>query len=429
MVRIAAVVSALALSSPAAAQEAMPADELRPALDARGYLTVNASETLDHGEMSFGLGSLAWGHRLMTEDDNLVSATLVGALGLHAGPLPLQLGVSLPFTVIDGAQQMDAQDVGDLTLHGKARIAHAGPIGLAAIASVDVPTGTVRLAGAVDVTFDRFRLALNGGTTSLGAAAAFSLAPRRVEVIGEVFGSPSSLEALGGLKVYLAKSSYMMLGAGRGLMTDRPGNPDFRGVIGIVFEPRPARRAAQQLGSDDDERVAAGPPVPRDSGGADSDNDGIKDRDDKCPEVMEDYDAVDDEDGCPEAEDTPRDLVIEKEAELVTLRPIEFEFDSDVLRDSAYPILDAVVKALVDNPEIALVEVQGHTDEQGSDAYNLDLSIRRAAAVKRYLIEEGIADARLTSVGKGEREPVDPAHTAAAYAINRRVAFLIRARQ
>ena len=455
-------VLSLAITSSTAAAQAVAVDEFRPAIDARGYMTLNASETLGHGEMSFGLGSLEWGRNLIANDDNMVSATLIGALGLRLGAVPLQVGVALPFTIMDGADQMEGQGVGDLGLHLKTRYARIGRVGLGAIASLYVPTGstqdpyfgeaatTPQLKGVADATFGRLRLAVNGGirvrrettfmemtigtTVPVGVGAAYALAPEKVELVGEVFGSIAlgeqrgyqSLEALGGIKVYLAKNSYMTLGAGRGLMTDRAGNPDFRGMIGIVFEPKPAQRAGARI---PDERIAYTPPAVQTTDDfADRDNDGIADRDDKCPDVMEDYDGVDDDDGCPEAEDTPRDLVIEEEGQLVVLKPIEFEFDKAVLRRSAFPILDAVVKALVDKPDIQLVEVQGHTDEQGSDDYNLDLSIRRAATVKAYLIGEGVAESRLTSQGYGETDPLDPSHTQAAYKLNRRVAFIIRKR-
>jgi OmpA-OmpF porin, OOP family len=363
---------------------------------------------------------------------------------------------------MDGADQMEGQGVGDLGLHLKTRFARVGRVGLGAIASVYIPTGstqdpyfgeaatTPQLMGVADATFGRLRLAVNGGirfrretpfmdmtlgtTLPVGVGAAYALAPEKVELVTEIFGSIAlgdergvqSLEALGGIKVYLAKNSYMTLGAGRGLMTDRAGNPDVRALIGIVFEPKPAQRAGTRV---PDERIAYTPPAERTSDDfADRDNDGIADIDDKCPDVMEDYDAVDDADGCPEDEDTPRDLVIEEEGQLVVLKPIEFEFDKAVLRRSAFPILDAVVKALNDNPDIKLVEVQGHTDEQGPDAYNLDLSNRRAATVKAYLIAKGVAESRLTSQGYGETDPVDASHTQAAYTLNRRVAFIIRKR-
>src|SRR5262245_17310399 len=65
-------------------------DPFRPAIDSRGYLTVNASQVLGHRELSFGLGSLDWGHQLLRLDangnsysiDNMVTATLIAAIGL-----------------------------------------------------------------------------------------------------------------------------------------------------------------------------------------------------------------------------------------------------------------------------------------------------------------------------------------------------------
>ncbi|MBL0215082.1 MAG: OmpA family protein [Myxococcales bacterium] len=85
------------------------------------------------------------------------------------------------------------------------------------------------------------------------------------------------------------------------------------------------------------------------------------------------------------------------------------------------------------NPDIALIEVQGHTDERGDDAYNLELSDKRAAAVVAYLTTHGtklepnkpVAESRLTSQGYGETQPVDKRHNEAAWALNRRVAFVI----
>jgi outer membrane protein OmpA-like peptidoglycan-associated protein len=492
MPRLAIALPALFVSSAASAQS-IEIDEFRPALDSRGFLTLNASQVLDHEDFSFGLGSLQWGHRLLSFEngpatysvDNMISATLVAAFGLHAG-IPLELGASLPFTIVSGERgpdalgdpttpnddrlyRLDGQGLGDLGLHVKARLAHAGPFGVGAIASLYVPTGSSRdpflgepattpqLVAIADATFGRLRLALNGGirlrrtttfmdtgeggapatmgsiTTStslpVGAAAAYGVVPDKVELVAEVFGAVpvgrtdgyQPLEALGGVKVYLARNSYLSLGAGRGLLPDRAGNPDFRGVIGIVFEPKPAQRAAAHV---PEQLVAEAPPPEPEDPLLDTDNDGIFDHDDRCIDVMEDYDGVEDEDGCPD-----RERILETETEIVPLQPIEFEFDKDVLRDSAYPILDEVVQALGDNPDITLVEIEGHTDEQGSDAYNLDLSKRRAATVLRYLVAHGIDSVRLTSEGYGETRPVDPTHTQAAYRINRRVAFSIKQRR
>jgi outer membrane protein OmpA-like peptidoglycan-associated protein len=433
MPRLALALPALVVSSVASAQS-MAVDSVRPAIDSRGFLTLDASQVLDHKDVSFGIGSLQWGHHGI---DDIVTATLVAALGVRVG-IPLELGASLPFTITSGSR--DDQDIGDVGLHGKVQLARVHRLGVGMLASVYLgEAATPQFMGLVDGTFGRFRVAINGGvrmgsamamgtTFPAGVAAAYGLVPEKIELVGEVFGTVPTgrsdgyqpLEALGGVKVYLAKSSYLSLGAGRGLLPDREGSPDFRAVIGIVFEPKPAQRAFARV---PDERVAMAPPAPQGGAPLDSDNDGIFDKDDHCIDVMESYNGVEDDDGCPE-----RKHIVETESEIVTLQPIEFEFDKDVLRDSAFPILDEVVQALQDNPGITLVEVEGHTDEQGNDAYNLDLSRRRAATVMRYLRDHGVDSLRLTSEGYGESRPVDPRHTQEAYRTNRRVAFSIKER-
>jgi outer membrane protein OmpA-like peptidoglycan-associated protein len=437
------IFAAMLLASPAVSAQAL-ADDFHPALDAHGYLTQNGADTLGHEELSFGLGSLEWGHHIDPSVHDMVTATLVGALGLRIGGLPLELGASLPLGVISG--DTSQQYVGDVGLHLKARIFH----GLGAIASVELPTGTTQLVGVAEAKLSRLRVAVNGGvrersttlmamgvTTStefpLGVGAAWALAPDKVEVVGEVFGAIGSaaqrgyqpLEALGGLKVYLAKNSYLSLGAGRGLVPDRAGNPDLRAVISIVFEPKPAPRVAAHY----DEEVAelAPPPKPPADAWADRDNDGIPDKDDKCPDDPENYNGYQDDDGCPDEE--PKNLVIDTGSVLVTLEGIEFEFDRAIIRPESFKVLDAVAKALADNPDIHKVEVQGHTDEQGPADYNQDLSQRRAAAVVEYLVGKGVASERLIAHGYGESVPLDPSHTQAAYRKNRRVVFQIKDRE
>jgi outer membrane protein OmpA-like peptidoglycan-associated protein len=117
--------------------------------------------------------------------------------------------------------------------------------------------------------------------------------------------------------------------------------------------------------------------------------------------------------------DTVIDTVIE------ILDAISFQGDTAIIKPASLRTLDAVAATLQGNPSIQLVEIQGHTDERGDDAYNLDLSDRRAKAVMKYLVDKGVDARRLTAQGYGGTQPLDRRHNEAAWAKNRRVAFLI----
>jgi outer membrane protein OmpA-like peptidoglycan-associated protein len=152
----------------------------------------------------------------------------------------------------------------------------------------------------------------------------------------------------------------------------------------------------------------------------DNDKDRILDQDDKCPNEPETYNGFEDEDGCPD-----RGRVVVTDTSIEILDMVYFEYNKAIIKKESYPILDAVAATLNGNPSILLIEVQGHTDERGNDDYNLDLSDRRAKAVKDYLIDKGVEANRLESQGYGETQPLIREHNEKAWAKNRRVAFLI----
>ena len=105
-----------------------------------------------------------------------------------------------------------------------------------------------------------------------------------------------------------------------------------------------------------------------------------------------------------------------------------FDFDSAQLRSSARGELSALASNLQEYPNTDLVIV-GHTDAVGSDEYNLGLSQRRAEAARSHLVAEGVSPSRVTTVGKGEREPIDSNDTDAGRQQNRRVEVAIYANE
>lgn len=102
---------------------------------------------------------------------------------------------------------------------------------------------------------------------------------------------------------------------------------------------------------------------------------------------------------------------------------VHFDFDKYNIKKDSYGILDDVASVLKSNPQIKKLQIEGHTDSIGSDAYNMKLSDRRANSVRQYLVNKGIDANRLVSVGYGESRPIATNKTAAGRAKNRRVEF------
>jgi large repetitive protein len=154
----------------------------------------------------------------------------------------------------------------------------------------------------------------------------------------------------------------------------------------------------------------------------DNDKDGLADADDKCPLEAETINGNQDEDGCP---DQGRSKVRLDKDRIVILDKVYFATGKDIILERSFSLLEQVASVLRANPQVELVRIEGHTDDQGADAKNLDLSQRRASGVRRYLIDAGIAAERLEAVGYGETRPTDTNKTAAGRENNRRVEFNI----
>jgi outer membrane protein OmpA-like peptidoglycan-associated protein len=92
----------------------------------------------------------------------------------------------------------------------------------------------------------------------------------------------------------------------------------------------------------------------------------------------------------------------------------------------SWPLLDDVAALLLAHPEIRQVVIEGHTDNQGGRSRNRALSQDRASAVKRYLVNRGVAPSRLTARGFGPDRPAGSNATEAGREANRRVEFTIK---
>jgi outer membrane protein OmpA-like peptidoglycan-associated protein len=149
----------------------------------------------------------------------------------------------------------------------------------------------------------------------------------------------------------------------------------------------------------------------------DNDGDGILDKDDKCPNVAEDIDGYEDTDGCPEG-GSPQSMI-------PVFAYINFKFGTaEISGADPIPILEDVARIMREKPDMKL-KITGHTDAIGSDEANMKLSMRRAEAVKDYLVKRGVAADRFTTDGKGESQPVDSNDNDLGRARNRRIEFSV----
>ena len=101
-----------------------------------------------------------------------------------------------------------------------------------------------------------------------------------------------------------------------------------------------------------------------------------------------------------------------------------FDTDKDKIKDISLPSLELLILFLEEKPKIK-IEIAGHTDSQGNNDYNLDLSQRRAESVKKYLIDHGVSKRRLEAKGYGETLPIASNDNTEGRKLNRRTEIKI----
>jgi iron complex outermembrane receptor protein len=221
-------------------------------------------------------------------------------------------------------------------------------------------------------------------------------------------------------------------------------------IRAVPAAPVAAVVEAKPLDTDGDGLADNNDACPTEAGSAsmqgcpDKDGDGIADKDDRCPEVAgarifngcpdRDGDGVEDsKDNCPDVAGPVSNNGCPEQQVAATIqaevdksaRQLYFELNSAKLKVESDPALDLMARILKDDPKL-MVDIEGHTDNTGSSAYNLKLSRDRAASVKAGLVQRGVEDNRIDSKGFGESQPVAENKTADGRAQNRRVVVKLR---
>ncbi|MBN8611996.1 MAG: OmpA family protein [Deltaproteobacteria bacterium] len=401
----------------------------RPAMDSKGYLSVNGTDILGHLDFSFGLivnGGFGLVPFTGFHNDSTVAAAdiegqrcpsgilcgravdyvFTGILHANLGLANiLEVGLQIPIGFSSGpnltipgilndydstraGQGIGYQGFGNLIVHSKLRILRAernGGFGLGVGLQVEFPTGNAqRFVGDNTIglwpmvlgeyrvdRYVRFGLQVGarlffgdtptipvGGRTELaagvgntvcgrdmmngmtqcsttggsnvsygpyltyGLGAGFRLGDSPLELTAEIYGGSifqsigqtggNSLEAMGGLKIFVERNSYLVLSGGGAIPISGLLSADVRGMVGFIFEPSIGDRDGD--GYRDDTDQCPDEPEDFDNFGdedgcpdPDNDRDGILDVDDECPMVPEDRDGDSDEDGCPEGNEGDRD--------------------------------------------------------------------------------------------------------------------------
>ena len=187
-------------------------------------------------------------------------------------------------------------------------------------------------------------------------------------------------------------AGVMVYGNGKAVDSDKDGLPDYKDKCPLKYGP-----ISNQ-----------GCPL-----NTDADGDGIMDGEDLCPNTP----GVVENRGCPKDDAKPTN--ISQQIGLLAAS-IYFDTNSDRIKSISFATIDKIINLMKQVPDVKFV-IEGHTDNRNSDRYNLYLSQRRAASVRKYMIKQGIPSKRLESKGYGESRPKFSNDNAGGRQLNRRV--------
>jgi len=467
----------LASLVPVSAAAQVDAQRFKPAATHDGWVGAEGS-AVRHPDDRWELGLwLNYAHNpLVTADGNgdLSRRVVGGRLGFDAVlsaslTRRLALGVALPlYAAQSGDANPSGAGLGDLRVVPKLQLLDdlQSGVGLALLAEVRLPTHSGDFSGghgvevvpklAVDHRYvSGVRIGFNLGV-ALRAASRFINVDADDELayaaaLGYRFGGPNGktelgveldggiglhehdseelpLEALGYLSHAFNADWEIIGGPGIGVLPGY-GVPTVRGFIGLRFTPTSHDQDGDGISDAEDQcpQDAEDRDGIEDADGCpeedpDFDHDGVADVFDRCPDARETINGFEDEDGCPDSGD-PR--VTYGDGQFAVLDTIRFHTGSAEIEQSSHSLLDQIALTLKANPEIEHMRVEGHTDDTGPRAFNMQLSEERAHSVRRYLIQRGVNPARLRVHSYGPDRPKEEGTDAAARAKNRRVEFVL----
>jgi outer membrane protein OmpA-like peptidoglycan-associated protein len=337
-----------------------------------------ASEVPELASQGLGAGDLSAGARVR-----------LLALG------PFQLAARADAIVPTGAKGAWLGEEGVRGVPGLLLRAGDGPVDglldLSAILRSEVDTGQDFVHGTTLDTRAALRVQLWPGRLASWVGAVSRAGTRALFVDGT---AENLVELAAGTQVALPRDLALDLGIGKGI-SEGAGSSQFRAMLGLSWTRTPRPESRPVLAAIDTR-----------------------------PEYVPDALIIS---PLPEAEPEwePEELARVVEDQIVIRDPIQFEFAKDVILPISFPTLEQVSQVMASHPEIGHVVIEGHASEEGSFAYNYNLSNLRANAIFRALAERGVHPRRLSCRSQGEVEPIDLGTDEAALERNRRVIFHI----